>query len=140
MNVATVLDNSEPVLIMRKHRGKISVCNKKFTTSGSSTFTRAPITPRDVNRRYSNGRCLEEVFRKGYKYSWMLAEGKKRTQVSIYQAIERKERKIQLHEEFLPFINLDFVSECEATHCSSAKALQTRLLAFPVKVGGDNIG
>ena len=29
------------------------------------TLTRAPMTPSDVNRRYSNGRVLDVVFRKG---------------------------------------------------------------------------
>lgn len=31
------------------------------------TLTRAPMTPRDVRRRYSKGRVLEVVFKKGYK-------------------------------------------------------------------------
>lgn len=31
------------------------------------TLTRAPMTPRDVRRRYSNGRVFEVVLRKGYK-------------------------------------------------------------------------
>jgi hypothetical protein len=37
MKVATVFDNSDPVSIILKQRGIISVCNKNFTTSGSST-------------------------------------------------------------------------------------------------------
>ena len=45
MKVATVLDISDPVSIMRKHRGMISVLNKKLITSVSSTLTRAPMTP-----------------------------------------------------------------------------------------------
>ena len=40
----------------------------------------------------------------------------------------------------LPFINLVFVSECDATHCNNANALQTLLLAEDVNVGGDSIG
>lgn len=32
------------------------------------------------------------------------------------------------------------VSACEATHCSSAKALHTRLLACAVRVGGESMG
>lgn len=43
-------------------------------TSEESFFTRAPITPSEVRRRYSNGRDLEVVFRKGYKNSGMCAE------------------------------------------------------------------
>lgn len=31
------------------------------------TLTRAPMTPREVRRRYSKGRVLDVVFRKGYK-------------------------------------------------------------------------
>ena len=31
------------------------------------TLTKAPMTPREVRRRYSNGRVFEVVLRKGYK-------------------------------------------------------------------------
>ena len=41
------------------------------------TFTRAPITPSDVKRRYSNGRCLDTVFKNGYKQSGMCASNQK---------------------------------------------------------------
>ena len=34
-------------------------------TSEESFLTNAPITPREVRRRYSNGRDLEVVLRKG---------------------------------------------------------------------------
>jgi len=34
---------------------------------GCRTLTRAPMTPREVRRRYSKGRVLEVVFRNGYK-------------------------------------------------------------------------
>lgn len=54
----------------------------------SLTFTRAPITPRDVRRRYSNGRVLLTVCKNGYRYSGMWAAR-----------------------------NWDRVSGCEATHC-----------------------
>ena len=40
----------------------------------------------------------------------------------------------------LPFINLDFVSGCDATHCKSANALHTRVLAFDDNTGGESIG
>lgn len=53
MKVATVCDNSEPLSIMRKHKGIISVLSKKLMTVGSSTLTRAPMTPREVSLRYS---------------------------------------------------------------------------------------
>ncbi len=39
----------------------------------SSTFTNAPITPRLVSRKYSNGLVLLVVFKKGYKKSGTLA-------------------------------------------------------------------
>jgi hypothetical protein len=50
INVATVFDNSEPVSMMRKHKGMISVCSKKLITSASSILTSAPMTPNDVKR------------------------------------------------------------------------------------------
>jgi len=65
MKIATVLLNSEPVSIMRRHSGMISVVNKKLMTSDESFLTKAPMTPKDVRRRYSNGLDLEVVFRNG---------------------------------------------------------------------------
>jgi hypothetical protein len=43
----------------------ISVVRRKLITSDESFFTNAPITPSDVSRRYSKGRDLEVVLRKG---------------------------------------------------------------------------
>jgi hypothetical protein len=65
MKMATVLLSSEPVSMIRRQRGIISVVRRKLITSDESFFTRAPMTPSDVRRRYSNGRDLEVVFRKG---------------------------------------------------------------------------
>lgn len=65
--MATVLLNSEPVSIIRRHSGMISVVRRKLITSELSFFTSAPMTPSDVNRRYSNGRDFEVVLRNGYK-------------------------------------------------------------------------
>lgn len=65
MNIATVLLSSDPVSIIRKHKGMISVVSKKCMTSEESFLTKAPITPNDVSRRYSKGRDLEVVLRKG---------------------------------------------------------------------------
>lgn len=65
MKMATVLESSEPVSMIRRHRGMISVVRRKFITSEESFLTRAPMTPREVRRRYSKGRDLEVVFRKG---------------------------------------------------------------------------
>ena len=42
-------------------------------TSEESFFTRAPMTPREVKRRYSNGRDFEVVFRNGYKNNGICA-------------------------------------------------------------------
>lgn len=67
MKVATVFDNSLPLSIIRKHNGMISVLRRKLITSGLSTLTKAPITPRAVSLKYSNGLVLFTVFRKGYK-------------------------------------------------------------------------
>jgi hypothetical protein len=41
--------------------------DQKATSKRRHTLTRAPMTPRDVRRRYSKGRVLEVVFKKGYK-------------------------------------------------------------------------
>lgn len=85
MKIATVFDNSEPVSMMRKHRGMISVVRRKVIVGEEllpeevfgwpfdviaelvegSFLTRAPMTPREVRRRYSNGRDFEVVLRNG---------------------------------------------------------------------------
>lgn len=70
-NVATVCDNSDPLSMIRRHRGMISVLSKKLMTAESSTFTSAPITPKLVRRKYSKGRLSDAVFRNGYKYNGM---------------------------------------------------------------------
>lgn len=71
------------------------------------TLTSAPITPRLVNRKYSNGLVLDVVCKNGYKNSGIWA-------------CRKAER----------------VSGCDATHCNSASALQTRLDWCAVNVGG----
>lgn len=73
MKIATVLLSSEPVSMMRRHNGIISVVRRKLITSDESFLTRAPMTPREVSRRYSKGRDLEVVLRKGYKKSGICA-------------------------------------------------------------------
>ena len=65
MKIATVLLNSDPVSMIRRQRGMISVVRRKLMTSEESFFTKAPITPKEVRRRYSNGRDLDVVLRKG---------------------------------------------------------------------------
>lgn len=71
MKMATVLLSSDPVSIIRRHNGMISVVSRKLITSELSFLTSAPMTPRDVSRRYSNGLDLDVVLRKGYKKSGM---------------------------------------------------------------------
>ena len=111
MNVATVLDSSLPSSMVLRHSGMISVESKKLITSVSSTLTSAPMTPRDVSRRYSNGLVLLTVFRKGYRNRGMCAL--------------RKNAR---------------VSGCDATHCRSASALHTLLDAWFVSDGGESRG
>src|SRR5258707_1134775 len=73
MKIATVLLNSDPVSMIRRQRGMISVVKRKLMTSDESFFTSAPITPSEVSRKYSNGRDLDVVLRKGYRKSGMWA-------------------------------------------------------------------
>lgn len=73
MKMATVLLSSEPVSMMRRQSGMISVVRRKLMTSDESFLTRAPMTPRLVRRRYSNGRDLDVVLRKGYRKRGMWA-------------------------------------------------------------------
>lgn len=87
----------------------ISVDKRKLITSLLSFLTNAPITPRLVNRKYSNGRVLLVVFKNGYKNKGICATSSDHTRI--------------------PFRNNPLVSVWEATHCKSASALQTRLLA-----------
>jgi len=65
--MATVLLSSEPVSMIRRHRGMISVVKRKLITSDESFLTSAPMTPREVSRRYSKGLDFEVVFKNGYK-------------------------------------------------------------------------
>ena len=84
--MATVFESSEPVSMIRRQRGIISVERRKWMTvllsfcwdkvsttickfqeQSIRTLTKAPITPREVRRRYSKGRVLDVVLRNGYK-------------------------------------------------------------------------
>lgn len=51
--------------MIRRQSGIISVVSRKLITSLESFLTKAPMTPKDVRRRYSKGRDLEVVLRKG---------------------------------------------------------------------------
>ena len=111
INVATVYDNSVPLSIILKHNGIISVCNKKLITSVSSIFTKAPITPNDVNLKYSKGLPFETVLRNGYKNKGIWA-----------------------------FKNNCLVSLWLATHCSKANTLHALFEVLVSKFGGDSCG
>mmetsp|Transcript_18266 Transcript_18266/g.30019 ORF Transcript_18266/g.30019 Transcript_18266/m.30019 type:complete len:200 (-) Transcript_18266:70-669(-) len=111
MKVATVLESSLPVSMIRKQSGIISVVRRKLMTSESSIFTKAPITPRLVSRKYSKGRVLLTVFKNGYK---------KRGICAVKNSVR--------------------VSGWEATHWRRARALQTRLDAWAEREGGDSRG
>lgn len=91
MKMATVLESSLPVSMIRKQRGMISVVRRKVMVGeellpgpwaddplgliappeDGSFLTRAPMTPREVSRRYSKGRDLDVVLRKGYRNKGM---------------------------------------------------------------------
>lgn len=111
MKVATVCESSVPLSIILKQRGIISVYRRKLMTSVSSILTNAPMTPKDVNLKYSNGLPFETVFRNGYRNSGIWA-----------------------------FKNSYLVSLWEATHCRSARTLQALLLVFVSKFGGESWG
>ena len=80
-------------------------------TSGSSTFTRAPTTPRDVNLRYSNDLPLLTVFKNGYRNKVIWA-----------------------------FRKSGLVSLCEATHCSKASTLHALFDVLLSSRGGERRG
>ena len=83
MKIATVFESSLPVSMIRRHSGMISVVKRNVivgeellvfpgvplglmdTLADGSFLTKAPITPKEVSLRYSNGLDLEVVFRKG---------------------------------------------------------------------------
>ena len=65
MKIATVLLSSDPVSMIRRHKGMISVVKRKLMTSDESFLTNAPMTPKDVRRRYSKGLDFDVVLRKG---------------------------------------------------------------------------
>lgn len=108
MKVATVLDNSYPLFIILKHKGIISVCIKNVIASESSPFTKAPITPKLVTLKFSNGLDLFDVFKNGYKNKGMWAV-----------------RKCPL------------VSWCKAKHCKSPKTEHTLDERDWVNYGGE---
>lgn len=107
MNVATVCERSVPRSMILRQSGMISVWSKKWITTGSSTFTSAPTTPKEVSRRYSNERPFETVFKNGYRNKVMCA-----------------------------FKNKGLVTLCDATHWRRARTLQALLEVFESRRGG----
>jgi hypothetical protein len=73
MKVATVLDRAWPFFMIRKHKGTISVCIRNVMAYGSLSLTRAPMTPKDVTRRFSKILLLVDVFKNGYRKRGMWA-------------------------------------------------------------------
>ena len=80
-------------------------------TSGSSTLTSAPTTPREVSLKYSNERPLLTVLRNGYKKRVIWA-----------------------------FRKSGLVSLCEATHWRRANTLHALLEVLLSSRGGDSSG
>jgi hypothetical protein len=72
------------------------------------TLTRAPITPREVSLRYSNGRVFEVVFRNGYKNNGICAV------IENQKVNPNPTHTTQAQNP--PFKNNCLVSGCEATH------------------------
>jgi hypothetical protein len=103
------------------------------------------MTPSDVSRRYSNGRDLDVVLRKGYRKSgmcavniasyylsaklWMVERGRGRG-----EGVNRS--GMSGNDAHSPERKSPRVSLCEATHCSRARALQTRFEAAAVSCDG----
>lgn len=57
-----------------------------------NTLTKAPITPKEVRRKYSKGLCLETVFKNGYKYNGIWAKSKKRKRHKYSKSWKPKNR------------------------------------------------
>ena len=74
MNVATVFDKAWPFFIILRHRGTIYVCIRKLMAEGSLSFTKAPITPKEVTLRFSKIFVFVDVLRNGYKKSGIWAK------------------------------------------------------------------
>ena len=123
IKINTVLDNSFPESIIRKHRGTISVDKRKSITSIPSFLIRAPITPRQVKRKYSNERPLWLAFKQGYRYKGIWA-----TKINIFGQLK------------IPCKNGPWVIGCEAIHCIKAKELHTLVDDCELREGGDNNG
>jgi len=124
------------------------------------------MTPRLVSRRYSNGRVLLVVLRKGYRNSGTCAAGgelghQQSTHLTclaaaatidtdrlhgigapLQEGVTRGDHRGSPHAVGggIPWRNRLRVSWCDATHCRSARALHTRLEACAVRAGGVSSG
>lgn len=122
MKIATVFDNSDPVSMIRKHNGMISVDNKKVITSALSfCLTKAPMTPKEVNRKYSKGLVFDVVLRNGYRKSGMWAGNRERWRVQfrshsawIYACLSKMTHLLRIDPLFLH--DLRHI-EVELEHC-----------------------
>ena len=61
------MDDGSVVILLDQYEQSCMQCTEE------PTLTRAPITPREVRRKYSKGRVLEVVFKKGYRKSGIWA-------------------------------------------------------------------
>ena len=62
------------------------ICIQQLNEQGKNTFTNAPMTPRLVSLKYSNGLDLLVVLRKGYRYRgiWAAKEKKQVQQFIVW--------------------------------------------------------
>ena len=73
-----------------------------------NTFTRAPMTPKLVSLKYSNGLVLLVVFKNGYRYSGMWAAKKKEDSIIDHLLIEIYlfcQKKVVTEESFFNSAN-----------------------------------
>lgn len=89
------------------------------------------MTPREVRRRYSKGRVLDVVLRKGYKKRGICA----REDAGCHDKLDGG-----VCVGALPLRKSCLVSGWEATHWRRASALQTRLETWAVRLGGESNG
>ena len=109
--MATILESSEEFSMILRHSGMMSVLSKKLMTSAESFLTRAPMTPKEVNLRYSKVLWFEVVDKNGNRKRGMCA-----------------------------CRNWGLISWWEATHWRRTKALQTRFESWFESAGGDSNG
>ena len=87
--IILVLSFAPHILLLLVTRGKQTV----------RTLTSAPMTPKEVSLKYSNGRVLLEVFRKGYKNRgiWAASGGRERTKTLGLISLKRVLRHEHVH-------------------------------------------